>query len=734
MTIKEKQSEFDVFAETPKQSDTTYTLPFDSSVWAGTELPEHTQAQVANNTPGQVAEPTAHALPFAAAANFPLLIFPGGSDGINGAISSSTSFDVRTHGSGSAHIDNLIAHDFTPAGDFEPSTKWGSGLGQGADLTYSLSSPYSVFTGRDSNYGQLLALTSEQQVAIRAVMAEFSDVTGLTFTEVNDTQNSAGDIRWTRTDNPQIATASGYYPGSSTDAGDIWIGNQYPQFANPVIGGHGYQTLLHELGHALGLSHPHQTAINPAPGEDQLKYSVMSYRDFDGDPINGYTTDYYPTTLMINDIAALQFLYGANTSYRAGDDVYTWASDKSVFETIYDAGGIDTIDARSQSSGVLLNLNPGQWSEIGQAFFNGQSMVRDNLTIAYGTVIENVIGSNHNDTLIGNDAANSLNGWYGADQMIGGNGDDTYYVDNTGDVIIEEVGGGHDRVLTSVSFDLHGSHIEDAELSGTTVNSGLTGNELNNVLIGDSRGNILRGHEGDDHLIGNGGNDILIGGVGNDSYNPFNLTTTVSEKYNEGTDWILFYASDPSLPNYFLPDNVENLSSANHIDNIFGNELNNELYITSAIGVYGQDGNDLIRGGDLNDYLDGGRGADVLYGGRGSNTLIGGEGADIFGFDSSLGDSQSYIQDFNIHEDTIQLSHLIFDRLEAGALHSDYFVSGNGLTGGLDANDFLVLDSGNGNLYYDADGSGSAAAILFAQLAPTGNVWSDLSYQQFSVV
>ncbi|TAN48407.1 MAG: hypothetical protein EPN21_15000, partial [Methylococcaceae bacterium] len=210
-------------------------------------------------------------------------------------------------------------------------------------------------------------------------------------------------------------------------AGDLWFGPKPELIQGLTPGSYGYLTFLHELGHALGLIHPHDAAPAYAAdaGADSLKYSVMSYRDYAGDDLGGYNSGYYPTSPMLNDVAALQYLYGANAGFNAGDNSYSWAPEKSVYETLWDSGGIDTIDASSQRLEVKIDLNAAQWSEIGAPFNNGQGFVRDCLTIARGVVIENAKGSRLDDVLIGNAAANTLTGNGGNDALQGGGGADT---------------------------------------------------------------------------------------------------------------------------------------------------------------------------------------------------------------------------------------------------------------------------------------------------------------------
>ena len=129
--------------------------------------------------------------------------------------------------------------------------------------------------------------------------------------------------------------------------------------------------------------------------------------------------DQEPQTLMLYDMAALQYLYGANTSYALGDNSYEFSELNGVVQTIWDAGGRDVFDLSAATYGVDIDLRDGAFSTIAQVGSN-------NLAIAFGAVIEDAIGSNYNDVIVGNDAANRLSGGGGDDLLTGGGGADTY--------------------------------------------------------------------------------------------------------------------------------------------------------------------------------------------------------------------------------------------------------------------------------------------------------------------
>src|SRR5262249_50977143 len=143
--------------------------------------------------------------------------------------------------------------------------------------------------------------------------------------------------------------------------------------------------------------------------------------------------DFYPTTPMPYDIAAIQYLYGPNTTYNNGDNNYVFTQGQNYLQTIYDTGGNDTITYNAAGDGALIDLTPGNWSNLGldlNVYSDGTHavtlFVQPNDVNIYTTVtIENAVGGNGNDTLIGNSVANSLVGNDGADSITGNDGNDS---------------------------------------------------------------------------------------------------------------------------------------------------------------------------------------------------------------------------------------------------------------------------------------------------------------------
>lgn len=419
---------------------------------------------------------------------------------------------------------NYVADSLTSGSSF-----WGTGFGgapgAAVTVTYSFASPQSAWAGSYSAANEpstVSALSAAQQGRFEDALEAWSSVSGIEFVRVEETASSVGDIRVGYSDNlADSAYAWAYYPGGPV-GGDIWLNDDFPALLGSDFapGSYEYLTLMHELGHALGLSHPdgHAYALNA--GDDLSRNTIMSHTHVAGYDASGLL--FYPTTLMAYDIAAMQYLYGADTSYRAGDDIYVFDEGANYLQTIWDAGGNDTIVYNSATDGAAIDLAPGAWSNLGAditAYYydpDGRFVsFGDNVNI-YGTVvIENAQGGSGADSITGNSAANRLagnggddflDGRGGSDTLDGGAGDDIYVVDAAGDLVIE-TGGGADTVKAQVSEVLAGG-IEYLVLTGTGAING-TGNALANTLTGNGARNVLDGKGNADTLKGQGGNDVL---------------------------------------------------------------------------------------------------------------------------------------------------------------------------------------------------------------------------------
>jgi hypothetical protein len=288
-------------------------------------------------------------------------------------------------------------------------------------VTYSfLQTKPDSYTGDDANQWQ--PFTEEQKAATRTILNQLSQEINVTFQEVSD---ASGYIRFS--DNKQVDSA-GYalYPnatGTDKDS-DVWIALGYTSDQTP--GSYSWKTLVHELGHALGLQHPgnYNAGENADPAavgnflgvnEDAFFNSIMSYR--------GSAQGINETWFMPYDMLALRYMYGTK-AYHTGDDVYkfTDASGQQV-QDIVDDGGTDTLDFSALSIAVRADMRPGAYSHVGLTASGDPALA--NVSIAFDATIENAVGTKFNDTIIGNAANNVITGGAGNDTIDGGAGVDT---------------------------------------------------------------------------------------------------------------------------------------------------------------------------------------------------------------------------------------------------------------------------------------------------------------------
>ncbi|NDH54935.1 MAG: calcium-binding protein, partial [Betaproteobacteria bacterium] len=313
-----------------------------------------------------------------------------------------------------------------------------------------------------------------------------------------------------------------------------------------------------------------------------------------------------------------------------------------------------------------------------------------------------IYGTNTADILSGTAGNDTLDGGAGVDKLSGGAGDDTYWVDLTlagalQDSVSEDANAGNDTlVLRSVSTNTLavtvtlGANLENLDASATGASLlNLTGNALANMLSGNAANNVLDGGTGA---------DTMDGGPGNDTYVLDNAGDTVTEVDGEGLDTV------QSSVSYTLGSFVENLT----------------LTRTQNVNGTGNALANIVSGNAGSNLLSGEAGNDTLIGGPGNDTLIGGAGSDCFVFDTAPNASSNLdtLSDFVSGTDKLQFSKAIFSGLGkvAGPVPTGWFYAAPAALKGHDADDRIIYNTATGALYYDADGSGSGAAVQIALL------------------
>jgi Ca2+-binding RTX toxin-like protein len=322
-------------------------------------------------------------------------------------------------------------------------------LGDSKTFGYNFPSTLPSYETSAKDANGFTPFTSTQQNRTTEAFIYIASLLDLKFNEVSD---PAAKNTFTFASNIQI-NSGGYAnrPSSSFEGSDIYL-NDKNYNATLADGTSGAVILIHEIGHALGLKHPfdHEQAgeggIAEAPyltgSEENGIWTVMSYEKTKAQ----YQIQYSPL-----DIAALQYLYGPSKTARTGNDTYRISPTEPNF--VWDGAGLDVIDAASVTQAATIYLTPGYQGFLGTTKAE-KITTAGQITVNFGSVIENLIGSNYDDQLYGNEIGNkieggtgsdSIEGWDGDDILLGGGGND-YLSGGSGNDSIEG-GDGNDTLV-----------------------------------------------------------------------------------------------------------------------------------------------------------------------------------------------------------------------------------------------------------------------------------------------
>lgn len=513
-------------------------------------------------------------------------------------------------------------------------------------------SPY----GRAENTAAVTgAVNASQAPMIAKAFEAWANVANIKFTPISETADgTVGDIRIAFTS----AISAGYWgyslgvsDGRANAHGDIWIDDaMIGQSFAP--GTYNYMAILHEIGHSLGLKHPFEAPKIPA-GYDNQRFSIMSYTSPEKvwwtNPATG-KAEFLIKTPMVYDVLAIQKLYGANTTYRTGADTYAFDPGAPSFETIWDAGGTDTFSVAAFSQGCTVDLRPGAYSSLA---YDGLSL-SSNIGIAFGCAIENALGGNGGDTLLGSELANLLDGSGGADILRGNGGDDT-----------------------------------------------LRGGTGNDQLEGGAGSDNLSGGDGDDVLIGGAGNDVLDGGAGTDTASYTGISAAVRVNLAISVAQVTGGSGSDTL------SGIENLIGGTGADILTGNDGTNV--------IDGGNGADQLSGGGGADILIGGGGRDMLQGGGGADVF---RFAAIGELPGTTATAAEAILDFSsVQGDRIDLSGIDAVRQTTGVNDAFTWIGSGAFTKTAGQLRYAVTN-GVGLVSGDIDGNGTADFAIRIDKAP----------------
>jgi len=634
-----------------------------------------------------------------------------------------------------------------------------------ATLTFSFPTDGLFYGGAayvdgEASAANFLAFNAAQQAAARYALNLVSQYTGLTFIEVTESASTHATLRFAQTHLSSVGSAYANFPGTTNYAGDVWFGTSgQPFYDTPDVGNWGLATIMHELGHALGLKHAHSdytgfdltndggynyfeglapdaSGINGTraveASVDGQSWSLMNYHlapGFTGFGGEGYNQ---PQTYQMFDIAALQFLYGANYASNSGNTTYTFSTttgqmsvngvaqaaptSNTILRTLWDGGGTDTLNLSNYTTDMRIDLRPGAFSTFDtaqladhNAYNGGGAPAMGNIALArlvngdLRGLFENATGGSGEDVITGNQAANVL---------IGGNETGSVRIYTGTGVLVDPQSGTNTTIATATSIDglfsqASNSDIQDSTTTPHVTIQGTGGGAMKfyaiTILAANTRIVLDVDHTGgafDSYvqLYNSAGTWLAYdddsgtgeGGTGStstfDSLLDFTIATAGTYYFSIEDYW-----SDVVPAGYTFQLQVS----------VYGDVTGPSTLRARGDTLRGLAGNDTLNGGGGADWLEGGAGADVLIGGAGIDTASyagstsrvvvrlsngTGEGGHAQG-DTLTGIENLTGSDWN---DSLIGANGVANRLEGG--------KGNDYLDGLSGNDTLIGGDGTDTL------------------------------------